>query len=455
MFVDRVAELAALRSRLASESFEFVVVYGRRRLGKTTLLYEVTKNADALYYLCSKSGNLRKFKEAAGLAHLSDDWEGLFRALKDRVIVLDEFPYLLEDAPAVAVDLQNVVDLHFKHSRTKLILCGSIVSVLKENLLEYNAPLYGRKTAQMKIRPIRFLDSAGFYAHAGFEDLLKAYSFSGGVPQYAASVRFPFEPWFEKEVVREDSFLADEVEFLIKSEFKKEKTYFLILDALSAGKNTFGEIKEYGKFRETDITPYLKNLRYAELIDAEKPLFGAKKNSRYLLRDGFTRFWFNFIYPRALEIDVRKYSLDRGAFNRFLGRAFEDVVRQLLAESAFASFLGISPGKIGRQWGRIPKEFKPEKGFDQYEIDAVAVDEKAKRILFAECKWQDRADARKLAEELSRKAQYVKQQAGGRRETLAIFAKSFKRKITEFDGKPVLCLDLKDFDKLLKPPVRR
>ena len=446
MFVDRKSELKAMESRLNSDNFEMVILYGRRRHGKTSLLYEAVKNKGAIFYTGSKNNNIEKFKRTANLEHLVSEWDVLFRALKDRIIVLDEFPYILEEDPSIGADLQKVIDFDYKDSRTKLFLCGSVISVVKENLLDYNAPLYGRKTAQMKLGPIRFSDSQEFYKNASFEDLVKAYSFSGGVPQYAEMAKFPFENWFEGEITRPDSVLVDEIEFLVKSEFKKEKSYFSILEAISMGKNTFGEIKEHGKFKGTDITPYLDNLKYAEFIEVETPLFGLRKNSRYVIRDCFTKFWFNFVYPYDFEISTSQYKLEKGALNKYLGFVFEDIIAQLFAEGRFNIF---KPSNFARQWGVIPVKCSPKKGENQYEIDLVAINEEKTEILFCECKWQDKVNALSAAKELGEKAKYVQWNNEKRTETFAIFAKSFEKKVSEYEGRKVSCFDLNDLEKLL------
>lgn len=446
MFVNRTSELKAINSRLDSDNFEMVILYGRRRQGKTSLLYEAVKNKGAIFYTGSKNNNVEKFKRTAKLEHLVSEWDVLFRALKDRIIVLDEFPYILEEDPSIGADLQKVIDFDYKNSKTKLFLCGSIISVVKENLLEYNAPLYGRKTAQMKLGPIRFSDSQAFYKNASIEDLVKAYSFSGGVPQYAEMAKFPFENWFEGEITRPDSVLVDEIEFLVKSEFKKEKSYFSILEAISMGKNTFGEIKEHGKFKGTDITPYLDNLKYAEFIEVETPFFGLRKNSRYVIRDWFTKFWFNFVYPYDFEISTNQYRLGKGALNKYLGFVFEDIISQLFAEGKFNVF---KQSRFARQWGSIPAKFSPKKGENQYEIDLVAINEGKMEILFCECKWQGKVNATAVAKELNEKAKYVGWNDDNRKEAFAIFAKSFSKKIDEFEGKKVTCLDLKDIGKIL------
>ncbi len=449
MFIGRVEELDALKSRLDSEVFELIVVYGRRRLGKTTLIYEAVKDRNPIFYTGSKNNNIGKFRKAANLEHLVEDWEVLLGSLKDRIIVLDEFPYIVEDDSAIGNELQKVIDHAYRNSKTKLIVCGSIISILKENLLEHASPLYGRKTAQMKLKPIRFVEMKGFYSSASFGDLVKAYAFSGGIPQYSRLVSFPFETWFESEVAREDSIIVDEVEFLIKSEFKKERAYFSILEAISCGKNTFSEIKNHGKFRETDITPYLSNLKYVELIDVAHPLFEGKKNTRYVIKDNFVRFWFNFVYPKMFEIEIRKYKLGKPAFNTYLGHIFEEVMLQLFSAESFTRAIGFSPDRFGKQWGKIPAQLKPEKGKEEYEIDIVALDEKRSSILFAECKWQDGVNAATIAKELAAKIPFVEWRNGQRNERLAIFARSFSKRIAEFEGRQVVCLDLIDLSKML------
>ncbi len=383
-FVDREEELRVLRERLRSDGFELVVIYGRRRIGKTRLVLESVRGSEYVYYLAVEGDNLRYFKRVASrvvpeLRYSMEDWESYFNFLKDRVVIIDEFPNLIREDPRVVSVFQRVVDTVLRGTRTKLILLGSSVSVMSSKVLSYRSPLYGRRTASIKLGPLKFHHLRGFFPQVGWEELVEIYGLTGGVPYYAEKVRPPFWEWLEGELRRPDTFLKDEVDFLMKYEFSDVSTYKKILEAIAFGKNTPKEIREYLRMRHSDITPYLRNLIETGFVTREVPVTEGPKSrrGRYYIADNFTAFWFRYIYPNlsAIEEGIFDVSEVRRDYPNYLGWVFEKIGKQLLIELGKRRKLPFKPTRIGKWW------------YKDLEVDIVALNRRKRKALLVEVKW--------------------------------------------------------------------
>jgi len=383
-FIDREEELKVLRERLRSNRFELVVVYGRRRVGKTRLVLESVKGSEYVYYLAVEGDNLRCFKRVASrvvpeLRYSMEDWESYFNFLKDRVVVIDEFPNLIKEDPRVVSVFQRVVDTVLNNTKTKLILLGSSVSIMSSKVLSYRSPLYGRRTASIRLGPLKFHHLRGFFPRTSWRELVEIYGLTDGVPYYIERVRTPFWEWLGKELRRPDTFLKDEVDFLMKYEFSDASTYKKILEAIALGRNTPKEIREYLRMRHSDITPYLRNLMETGFIVREVPVTEGprSKRGRYYVADNFTAFWFRYIYPNlsAIEEGIFDASEVREDYPNYLGWVFEKVGRQLLIELSKRGELPFKPTRIGKWW------------YKDLEVDIVALNPRERKVLLVEVKW--------------------------------------------------------------------
>lgn len=437
-FKDRQRELKEIHTLLNSSQFEFLVLYGRRRIGKTELVLHATNNKKRIYYLATGEKNLDRFydlcvEQFPEAARFKKDYEILLGFLKDKVdvVIFDEFQNLIKEDPNVLHTLQSAVDTTLRRSKMKLIVLGSSVSLINSRVLNYKSPLYGRRTGTMKLKAVSFFDLPEFFPAFKPEELVEAYGFADGIPYYVIKIDKPLWKWLESEIKQERSFLRDEVEFLMKYEFDDPSTYKLILEAIANGKNKVGEIKDFVRLQRTDISPYLKNLIDVEFVKREVPVTENMKsrNGRYYLNDNFLRFWFRFIYPHAssIEAGIFDISLIKKNYSDYLGRIFEDVAKQYLIKNPLLPF-----NKIGRWW------------YKDTEIDLIAMDDAASRVLFVECKWQEHVDAEKIVRALNKKIQNVPLPKKKRNEQYAVFARSFKKKINLFEGKKVSCFDRED-----------
>ncbi|AMQ18723.1 ATP-binding protein [Thermococcus peptonophilus] len=405
-FVDRKEELESLRERLLSENFELVVIYGRRRVGKTRLVLEAVKGIPHVYYLAVEGDNLRHFRETAErifpeVRYSREDWEGTLHALKGKVIVIDEFPNLIKEDPKVLSVFQRAIDIDLSNSGTKLILLGSSVGMMAEKVLSYKSPLYGRRTGSMKLKPMSFFALKEFFPEASWEELVEIYGLTDGIPFYITRVKLPFWEWLEKELKDPVSFFRDEVDFLLRYEFSEISTYKRILEAIALGRTTPKEIRDFTGMRHSDITPYLRNLISVDLLIREVPVTEkpTSKRGRYYLADNFLAFWFRFVYPNLSRIEEGTFEVAeiRETYPHYLGRVFEKVARQFLVGMNKAGKLPFRLTKIGRWW------YKGE------EIDLVALNERERKALFVEVKWKDlgKREARGILKDLERKAELV------------------------------------------------
>ncbi len=442
MFVDREDELKALKERINSENFELVVIYGRRRIGKTRLILEAVKGVEHVYYLAVEGDNLRHFRRCASrvapeIAHAREDWESYFSFLRDKVVVIDEFPNLVKEDPRVVSVFQRIVDLLLSNTKTKLILLGSSISMMSDRVLSYGSPLYGRRTASIRLAPIRFRYLRDFFPGSSWDELVEIYGFADGVPYYLRKVRTPFWSWLDDELGRPDTFLKDEVDFLMKYEFSEVTIYKKVLEAIAFGKTTLKEIRGYIGAKHSDITPYLRNLIDTGFIVREVPVTGSAKSKkgRYYISDNFVAFWFRYVHPNLSAIEEGIFDIDsiRADYPQYLGRVFEKVARQLLVDLNRVGKLPFRFSKIGRWWHRGE------------EIDLVALDDRSRKVLFVEVRWNslDEGEVERLRGRLEEKAEKV---------GLDEYEKFYGVVARKVESKPPLTWDLSDFGTVTAEP---
>ncbi len=432
-FKDRKNELKEITRILNSDKFEFLVVYGRRRVGKTELVLKATEKKKKIYYLASEENNLERFyetclKEEVKIAEVKKDWEVLINFLKDKidVLIIDEFPNLIKEQPTILSLFQSLIDTNLKKTNLKLILLGSSVSLITSKILSYKSPLYGRRTGSLNLKPVKFFDLKEFFNYS-IKELMEIYGFADGIPYYLIKIDKPFWEWLGNELQKEIGFLRDEMLFLTKYEFENSGTYMLVLEAIANNKTKLNDIRNFVKLERTDLSPYLKNLVEVNFIERVVPITENVKSrlGRYYISDNFIRFWFRFIYPNlsALESHTFDVSILKKEYASYLGAVFEKVVKQFLSEKKIFNLT-----KIGKWW------------YKENEIDLVALNENTKEIFFCECKWSENVDAEEVLKKLKEKASLVKWENKNRKESYAVFAKSFKKKSEN-------CYDLKDLEK--------
>lgn len=456
LFIDRKEELNFLEKNYKNAS-SLIIVYGRKRIGKTKLVLEFAKNKPSIYFLADERGDFENLKELQKVMaeYLEDnlfkkadikDWVELFeefskRARNKPVVIIDEFPYLVRSNKAIPSIFQKIWDTILSKRDVCLILLGSSISMMEDHTLSYNSPLYGRRSGQWKLLPLKFKHLRSFFPFYGVEDLIKVYSVTDGIPAYI--LRFDPELSFEENlkvhVFRQGEFLYSEAEFLLKQELREPANYFNILKAIASGKHKQGEIVNFTGLDKTLVSKYLQTLLRIHVIKKEFPVTVEKelRNAYYVFEDNYYNFWFRFVYPNKTliesEVANRIFDTFKEDFGMYISTIFEKVCREMVYDLLPFTFT-----KTGRWWHK------------EMEIDIVAISEKTREILFAECKWKDKINAQKVCSKLVEKAAGVSWNNNSREEYMAVFAKSFSKKIQEFEGKKVYCFDLKDFERQIR-----
>ncbi|MHA1894799.1 MAG: ATP-binding protein [Candidatus Helarchaeota archaeon] len=442
-FKDRKKEVSELSDLLNKPTFQFIIIYGRRRIGKTMLALHTTRSTNRVYFLAEKIENLPRFVKACSsivpeIVNLKNDFHLLLNYLKDKVdiIIIDEFPNMVSENENILNIFQNSIDTDLKNSSLKLIVLGSSISLMTSKVLSSPSPLYGRKTASFKLSPISFLDLGEFFPGKNLEELLEIYGFADGIPYYLEQINKeePFWDWLNKNLKLRSTFLKDEIYFLMRYEFHKPENYLRILRAVALGNTKMNQIAMASKMKITDIPPYLNTLIEVDFIIKQIP-FGEKlisRSGRYFLNDNFLKFWFRFIFPNlsSIEQGIFDVELIKSQYNQYLGPIFENVVQQFLIEKKIHPLT-----RIGRWWWKA------------HEIDLVGFDEKTRSAIFVECKWQNSIKPKTIAAKLVEKIPHVRLKYDSAK--ILLFAKDFTEKITEFEGFEVECWDLDRMQALI------
>ena len=406
-FLGREKEILDLEKEYARDG-GFVVIYGRRRIGKTTLIKQFIKSKTAFYFLATKEVESQSMKRFAGVIARTtgnsvmqkaafSDWLDLFQAVADykpnekKVLVIDEFPYLVKVNDSFPSILQNAWDEILKDSNVMLILCGSLISMMKKHALSYESPLYGRRTAQMRIAPLPFT-TVYENQKLSFEEAAEQYSITGGVPKYMEffSDGQPLYEQIKENVLSKNGFLYEEPNFLLTDEVQVPTNYFSIIKVIADGNHKLGTIAGILGLETSALTPYLKTL--SELGFTEKQVPVTEKNAEktrkglYFISDNFLRFWFRYVYPYKgeLELDNTQISLDeldKDFKEKFVAFAYEDICKEIFARLCSDKAIDFTPSKIGSYW------LNDKSGNTQ--IDVMAVDTVNKRLFAGECKYHN------------------------------------------------------------------
>lgn len=404
-FLGREKEILVLEKEYARDG-GFVVIYGRRRIGKTTLIKQFIKSKTAFYFLATKEVESQSMKRFAGVIARTtgnsvmqkaafSDWLDLFQAVADykpnekKVLVIDEFPYLVKVNDSFPSILQNAWDEILKDSNVMLILCGSLISMMKKHALSYESPLYGRRTAQMRIAPLPFT-TVYENQKLSFEEAAEQYSITGGVPKYMEffSDGQPLYEQIKENVLSKNGFLYEEPNFLLTDEVQVPTNYFSIIKVIADGNHKLGTIAGILGLETSALTPYLKTLSELGFIEKQVPVTekNAEKTRKglYFISDNFLRFWFRYVYPYKgeLELDNTQISLDeldKDFKEKFVAFAYEAICKEIFARLCSDKAIDFTPSKIGSYW------LNDKSGNTQ--IDVMAVDTVNKRLFAGECKY--------------------------------------------------------------------
>jgi AAA+ ATPase superfamily predicted ATPase len=433
-FIGRTRYLKYLNERWESEAPEFTVVYGRRRVGKTELIKHYIDQKAGIYFLADRRPapqQLRQlgirvgqfFDDPVLARNGFSDWVDLFEYIKTHaktrfILAIDEYPYLTETDPAVGSLFQKGWDEYLRHVPIHLILCGSSIAMMESETLRYRAPLYGRSTGQLFVKPLSFAEAHGFFPTQSFDEQVKLFAITGGMPAYlnVMAQQPTIEEGLSKHVLDRDGRFHAEVELLLREELREPKTYLMILEAIALGKHRFGEISNATGMPKSALTIYLKTLANLQMVEKTVPVTDKipekSKISLYRLSDPFFRVWFNYVFPFKSELELDDFQLAMGKLNAIQPHlealAYEDICREWIWDHRATVF---TPQKVGRWWDK------------NTEIDIVAIG-RENNILFGEVKWSKNLVGVDIVASLKEKSRFVKWGKAKRLESFILFSRS-------------------------------
>lgn len=405
--IGRMKEMNQLEAMYSSNRFEFMVMYGRRRIGKTTILQEFSKRHKTIYFSAQEKNdalNLQDFSRIiqeyfdgsfiANFANWEDALNYISRKVQDQrtVLIIDEFPFLAETNPSIKSILQHRIDHDWKERNIFLILCGSSVSFMLNDVMGYKSPLYGRSTGSIEVLPFDYLESAEFFPDYSEEDRIIAYGILGGVPRYlnAFDSKCSLRENIISEILTEGAFLNDEPQTLLRMELREPAVYNSILEAVANGCNRVVEIADRIHEEKSKCSKYMLTLQTLRLLEKHVPC-GEPESSKkgiYVITDNFYRFWYRYVFSNKSYYEM--LGMDKaadeimGEISNYMGPVFEDICRQYLIRQAKAGNLPFVPYVIDKWWGNNPVIRA------QDDVDLLALDKKKEKGIFVECKFRSR-----------------------------------------------------------------
>ncbi len=393
-----------LERKYQSENFEFLVMYGRRRVGKTSILREFAKKHKAIFFSAQEKNDVLNREDFSKLVQnyfqenylgIFADWETAFRYVGAKaenekvVLIIDEFPFLAGEYPTIKSILQHIIDHDWSKKNIFLILCGSSVSFMENEVMGYQSPLYGRSTARLEVEAFDYLKSGEFFPKYTCEEKLLAYGILGGIPCYLQT--FHDDKSIQENVVEQilttGAFLKDEPQLLLKMELREPAIYNSIFEAIASGCTHMNEIANRINEASGKCSKYISTLRTLRLIDKITPC-GEKestKKSIYKISDNFYSFWYRFMFANKSyyellgEESAAQEIMEE--ISQYMGTIFEEICLQYMKRLAKENKLPFIPYDIGRWWGNNPKKRK------QDDIDILALDKQGQKAIFCECKF--------------------------------------------------------------------
>lgn len=422
MFVGRHQELEQLNQAYQENDFQFTVIYGRRRIGKTSLINEFLKDKKSIYYVALEENaedNLKRFSDAISIFKNTDqggkekfaNFEECFKeithlAQKQRVIlVIDEFPYLAKAYPTISSMLQSYIDHEFKETNLFLILCGSSMSFMERQVLGYQSPLYGRRTLALKLEPFKLSEAHEMLPKLSKEDAFIINTVCGGVPQYLSymSDSMSVADNIKKYFLSKSGRLFDEPNNLLQQELRDPTNYNSIINAIASGASKHSKIAQSAHLQTGPLTTYLNNLIDLGIVEKKLPVTEQKKskskNIVYRICDGMFRFWYTFVGKQTDLIergltDLAWVKVQKG-LSDFMGPEFEKYSQDFMWSQDMNEKIVPNPFiHLGNWWGTDKRTHQ------QVELDIVGFSDDERDGYFGECKWKNEPISRSVLEKL-------------------------------------------------------
>ncbi|MBQ6787235.1 MAG: ATP-binding protein [Lachnospiraceae bacterium] len=407
MFIGRKEELHFLEERYQASTAQLIVLYGRRRIGKTETLRHFCENKPHVFYSCTECTNelqLQAFSERmlkTGMPvrqyiNTFSSWEQAFRSTLElpgnqkKLLVIDEFPYMVKNNAEIPSILQNLWDQLLKDSSVMIILCGSAMSFIEKEILAEKNPLYGRATGILKMKEMNFYDAIQFVPNYSPEEKIATYAILGGIPHYLKQFHddIPLAENIKKNILTRGSILYSEVEFLMRQELRETTTYNTIITAIALGNTKLNDIYTKTQIEKTKLSVYLKNLTDLGILFREFPVSDKVKEQAkvqrglYKLTDNFFRFWYSFVFPNLSELEsgdtdgIWEYVI-KEKIDDYISYIFENICIQYLRAKNRKNELSFHFSQIGRWWNKTD------------EIDIMATNADRTHFIIGECKYRN------------------------------------------------------------------
>lgn len=409
MFIGRADELNFLEERYQKKDGQLVVLYGRRRIGKTETIRRFCENKKHVYYTCVECPDeqqLNSFSKrvlqmglpAARYINSFADWEQAFVSILDipgdekKILVIDEFPYMVRGNNSIPSVLQKLWDETLKNENVMIILCGSAMAFMEKEILAEKNPLYGRATGILKMNELTFYEAIQFVPNYNAEDKVKTYAILGGIPHYLKQFddHMTLEENIQKHILTRGSILYSEVEFLLRQELRETSIYNMVIQAIALGNTKLNDIYQKTKIDKAKLSVYLKNLVDLKIICKEFSVDdGVKEHANvqrglYRITDNYFRFWYAFVFPNISELEsgdskgVYEYTI-KPEIENYTSYVFEDICKEYLRLKNKKGELPFYFSKIGRWWNKTD------------ELDIMAVDHRNKKYILGKCKYKKSA----------------------------------------------------------------
>jgi AAA+ ATPase superfamily predicted ATPase len=409
MFLGRQNELDFLNQRYESENGELLILYGRRRVGKTELLREFTQGKENVFYTCTECTDERQLhsfsdrllsRNIPASKYLTEftNWRQALESVRDmggngkKLLIIDEFPYMVNSNHSIPSILQELWDSGLKNERVMIVLCGSAMSFIEKEILAEKNPLYGRATGILKLLPLPFYDAARFFSGYSNTDKVIAYSVLGGIPYYLQQFnsKKSLAENITRHILTRGSILYSEVEFLMRQELRETAIYNTIIQAVALGNTRLNEIYNKTQIDKSKLSVYLNNLIGLGIIRREYSLSDGNaeranvQRGLYRVTDPFFRFWFAFVFPNISELEsgdaagIYRHVVEP-YLEEFASVIFEDVCRQYLRRLNQKDELPFHFTRIGSWWNKTD------------EIDIMAADREGRNLILGECKFRKKA----------------------------------------------------------------
>lgn len=433
MFIGRERELASLNEFYEKDGIGMTVIYGRRRIGKSTLITEFVKDKKTIFYTATKVGknrNLELFSRQVvdlfmpGVENISfNTIEAVFdfvdKNVKDDklVLVIDELPYWAEKDDALLSVLQKYIDTIWNDKNLKIILCGSALSFMEKKVLSEKSPLFGRRDSQIKLEAFSYLDAAEFVPDYSNEDKAICYGITGGVARYLAMI--DPEKSIDENIVRlffrTDGYLYDETRNLLTQEFSDISIVNNIVEQIASGENTLNIIAGKIGEKEQTVLYSLDKLINVGLVEKKKCITDEKnkKKTQYVLKDYMFKFWYEFIPKATSVIEIGQGELYytkvvKPALHSFMGTVFEDMCRYYTLKQGIEGAYGCFITSVGSWWGT--ESITDKNGgvrTQSTDIDVVAISEIDKKAVIGECKFKNEKIDKGVYETLIRRGKLI------------------------------------------------